>query len=80
MLTPPLCILHQLWCPLKAAYFRGNLDESQKVVQEMRKADHQFKTTEMDFLEAQIGLARKEREYLEHTKNEFKRGDERTDT
>ena len=53
---------------------RGNLDESKKIVQEMRKEDHQFKTTEIDFLEAEIGLAQKEREYLEHTKNEFKRG------
>jgi Ca2+-binding EF-hand superfamily protein len=23
-LTPPLCILHQLWCPLKAAYLKDN--------------------------------------------------------
>jgi hypothetical protein len=23
ILTPPLCILHQLWCPLKAAYFNA---------------------------------------------------------
>jgi hypothetical protein len=34
-LTPPLCILHQLWCPLKAAYFTKNKD-----VEQLRSKGH----------------------------------------
>ncbi len=51
----------------KAEFRRGNLDESQDLINDLRKTSFRFDSSKLDNLEAEIQVVKKQREQIKHS-------------